>query len=126
MFWRFDLLLQAVGIGALQLGELTPVQHLLDDVVALFGQRLQRGAVGRIGPCLALLAARQTHFGEQHLAQLLGRADVERMASEPVDPTRLGVTGWSYGGYMTMWAVTQTQRFRAAVAGAGGNGWRGG
>ena len=37
----------------------------------------------------------------------------------PIDPARLGVTGWSYGGYMTMWTVTQTDRFRAAVAGAG-------
>jgi dipeptidyl aminopeptidase/acylaminoacyl peptidase len=37
----------------------------------------------------------------------------------PVDNNRVGITGWSYGGYMTMWAVTQTQRFRAAVAGAG-------
>ncbi|NRF71498.1 S9 family peptidase [Aquincola sp. S2] len=32
------------------------------------------------------------------------------------DPDRLGVTGWSYGGYMTSWIVTQTQRFKAAVA----------
>lgn len=30
----------------------------------------------------------------------------------------LGVMGWSYGGYMTAWAVTQTRRFKAAVAGA--------
>jgi dipeptidyl aminopeptidase/acylaminoacyl peptidase len=36
-----------------------------------------------------------------------------------VDPNRLGIKGHSYGGYMTMWAETQTQRFRAAVAGAG-------
>src|SRR6202011_4617137 len=36
---------------------------------------------------------------------------------------RLGITGYSYGGYMTMWAVTQTQRFKAAVAGAGGSDW---
>lgn len=34
------------------------------------------------------------------------------------DPKRLGVTGWSYGGYMTCWIVTQTQRFKAAMAGA--------
>jgi dipeptidyl aminopeptidase/acylaminoacyl peptidase len=34
------------------------------------------------------------------------------------DPGRLGVTGWSYGGYMTAWIITQTDRFRAAVAGA--------
>jgi dipeptidyl aminopeptidase/acylaminoacyl peptidase len=37
----------------------------------------------------------------------------------PVDERRLGLTGWSYGGYMTMWGVTQTRRFAAAVAGAG-------
>jgi dipeptidyl aminopeptidase/acylaminoacyl peptidase len=35
------------------------------------------------------------------------------------DSTRLGVSGWSYGGYMTSWIVTQTQRFRAAAVGAG-------
>ena len=42
----------------------------------------------------------------------------------PVDPDRLGVTGWSYGGFMTMWTVTQTDRFRAAVAGAGIANWQ--
>ena len=42
----------------------------------------------------------------------------------PVDDKRLGVVGWSYGGYMTMWAVTQTERFRAAVAGAGIANWQ--
>jgi dipeptidyl aminopeptidase/acylaminoacyl peptidase len=41
----------------------------------------------------------------------------------PVDPNRLGVAGWSYGGYMTMWTVTQTNRFKAAVAGAGISDW---
>lgn len=35
------------------------------------------------------------------------------------DSTRLGVTGWSYGGYMTSWIITQTRRFRAAAVGAG-------
>ena len=34
------------------------------------------------------------------------------------DPDRLFVTGWSYGGFMTSWTVTQTARFKAAVAGA--------
>lgn len=34
------------------------------------------------------------------------------------DPNRLGIGGWSYGGFMTSWAVTQTNRFRAAVVGA--------
>ena len=35
------------------------------------------------------------------------------------DPDRLGVMGWSYGGYMTSWIITQTKRFKAASVGAG-------
>ncbi len=35
------------------------------------------------------------------------------------DPARLGIGGWSYGGYMSEWAITQTNLFRAAVSGAG-------
>jgi dipeptidyl aminopeptidase/acylaminoacyl peptidase len=34
------------------------------------------------------------------------------------DPNRLGIGGWSYGGYMAAWAITQTRRFKAAVVGA--------
>jgi len=41
----------------------------------------------------------------------------------PIDDTRLGIIGGSYGGYMAMWAVTQTHRFRAAVADAGVSDW---
>ncbi len=35
------------------------------------------------------------------------------------DPSRLAVMGWSYGGYMTCWIVSQTTRFKAAMMGAG-------
>ena len=41
----------------------------------------------------------------------------------PIDTRRTGIRGHSYGGYMTMWAETQTQRFTAAVAGAGLSDW---
>ena len=35
------------------------------------------------------------------------------------DPSKLGIGGWSYGGYMSEWAITQTNEFKAAVSGAG-------
>jgi dipeptidyl aminopeptidase/acylaminoacyl peptidase len=41
----------------------------------------------------------------------------------PIDAKRIGIRGHSYGGYMTMWAETQTERFAAAVAGAGLSDW---
>lgn len=41
----------------------------------------------------------------------------------PVDDARLGIFGGSYGGFMAMWAVTQTHRFRAAAAHAGVSDW---
>ncbi len=39
------------------------------------------------------------------------------------DPDRLGIGGWSYGGYITPWAITQTPRFKAAVSGASITNW---
>ena len=51
-------------------------------------------------------------------------AGVDAILKEyPVDPHRIGIRGHSYGGYMTMWAETQTHRFAAAVAGAGLSDW---
>jgi dipeptidyl aminopeptidase/acylaminoacyl peptidase len=41
----------------------------------------------------------------------------------PIDPKRIGIRGHSYGGYMAMWAETQSPRFAAAVAGAGLSNW---
>lgn len=35
------------------------------------------------------------------------------------DSTRLGQSGWSYGGYMTAWTLTQTNRFKGVMVGAG-------
>jgi dipeptidyl aminopeptidase/acylaminoacyl peptidase len=62
-------------------------------------------------------------FGGGDLRDIL--SGIETVVSRyPIDPQRLGVTGWSYGGFMTMWAVTQTNRFRAAVAGAGIANWQ--
>lgn len=46
-------------------------------------------------------------------------AGVDHVVSMGVaDPNRLGVMGWSYGGFMTSWVITQTKRFKAASIGA--------
>ena len=62
-------------------------------------------------------------FGAGDLRDILAGVDAA-IKKYPVDPARLGVTGWSYGGYMTMWTVTQTNRFRGAVVGAGVGNWQ--
>jgi dipeptidyl aminopeptidase/acylaminoacyl peptidase len=64
-------------------------------------------------------------FGGGDLRDILRGIDAVLAQGTPrIDPKRLGVTGWSYGGYMTMWAVTQTDRFAAGVAGAGIASWQ--
>ena len=52
---------------------------------------------------------------------LAGIDAVEKIA--PVDDARLGLYGHSYGGWFSMWADTQTRRFKAFVAGAGVADW---
>jgi dipeptidyl aminopeptidase/acylaminoacyl peptidase len=39
------------------------------------------------------------------------------------DPNHLAIAGWSHGGYIAAWAITQTHRFRAAIVGAGVTEW---
>jgi dipeptidyl aminopeptidase/acylaminoacyl peptidase len=66
--------------------------------------------------------ANRRDFGYGDLRDILAGVDaVEKQYS--VDDHRVGLTGWSYGGFMTMFAVTQTHRFRAAVSGAGLSDW---
>ncbi len=71
----------------------------------------------------AFTQANVKDFGGGDLRDILSGVD-EILKTFPVDPHRLGICGWSYGGYMTMWAVTQTNRFQAAVAGAGIASWQ--
>ncbi|MEO8726974.1 MAG: S9 family peptidase [Acidobacteriaceae bacterium] len=61
-------------------------------------------------------------FGGGDLKDIMAGIDVLAKLY-PVDDRRLGIYGHSYGGYMTMWAETQTTRFAAAVAGAGISDW---
>jgi dipeptidyl aminopeptidase/acylaminoacyl peptidase len=73
---------------------------------------------GSFGNGEAFTRANVRDFGYGDLRDILaGLEEAGKVA--PIDPNRLGVTGWSYGGYMSMFAVTQTHRFKAAMAGAG-------
>jgi dipeptidyl aminopeptidase/acylaminoacyl peptidase len=78
---------------------------------------------GSYGQGEAFTRANVKDFGHGDLRDMLAGVDVV-IKKYPIDPARLGVTGWSYGGFMTMWTVTQTNRFRAAVAGAGIANWQ--
>ncbi|MGH9724405.1 MAG: prolyl oligopeptidase family serine peptidase, partial [Candidatus Acidiferrales bacterium] len=62
-------------------------------------------------------------FGYGDMRDILAGMDVLEKRF-PIDKEREGLTGWSYGGFMTMFAVTQTTRFKAAVAGAGISDWK--
>ena len=77
---------------------------------------------GSYGQGEAFTRANVKDFGRGDLRDIMTGVD-EVIRRYPVDGNRLGIKGWSYGGFMTMWAVTQTNRFRAAVAGAGIANW---
>jgi dipeptidyl aminopeptidase/acylaminoacyl peptidase len=67
--------------------------------------------------------ANRKDFGYGDLRDIVAGVDTVTK-KYPVDPERVGITGWSYGGFMTMFTVTQTNRFHAAVAGAGISNWQ--
>ena len=71
-----------------------------------------------------------TNYGEKFMRANVGdwgvgdykdiMAGVDAVVARGIaDPEKLAVMGWSYGGYMTCWVVSQTTRFKAAMVGAG-------
>jgi dipeptidyl aminopeptidase/acylaminoacyl peptidase len=62
-------------------------------------------------------------LGHGDLRDILAGVDAV-VKDYPVDERRIGIAGWSYGGYIAMWAVTQTHRFWAVFAGAGIANWQ--
>ena len=78
---------------------------------------------GSFGEGEAFTAANVKDFGYGDFRDILAGVD-QVVKTLPVDDQRVGIAGWSYGGYMTMWAVTRTNRFHAAVAGAGIANWQ--
>jgi len=84
---------------------------------------LQPNPRGSYGQGEAFTQANRKDFGYGDLRDIVKGVDAVE-AQYPIDPDRVGITGWSYGGFMTMFAVTQTNRFKAAVSGAGLSNWQ--
>jgi dipeptidyl aminopeptidase/acylaminoacyl peptidase len=77
---------------------------------------------GSYGQGAAFTRANRRDFGGGDWRDILAGVDAV-IARAPIDGNRLGLMGHSYGGFMTMWGVTHSQRFKAAVAGAGIANW---
>ena len=67
-------------------------------------------------------AAARGEVGQADYQDVMAAVDAA-IARGIADPGRLGIGGWSQGGFMSAWAVTQTTRFKAAVMGAGVSDW---
>jgi dipeptidyl aminopeptidase/acylaminoacyl peptidase len=73
---------------------------------------------GSIGRGAAFTRANYDDIGGGELADILSGVD-HVVELGVADPERLVVGGWSWGGYLSAWAITQTDRFHAAIVGAG-------
>ncbi|HEX7101933.1 MAG TPA: S9 family peptidase [Nitrolancea sp.] len=78
-----------------------------------------RGSTGR-GP--AFTASNRNDLGGMDFDDVMQGVDW-LIETGIADPERIGILGWSYGGFLTAWAVTHTDRFKAAVAGAAVTNW---
>jgi dipeptidyl aminopeptidase/acylaminoacyl peptidase len=77
---------------------------------------------GSYGQGSVFSSANRRDFGGGDWRDILAGVDAA-IKQAPIDGERLGLMGHSYGGFMTMWGVTHSQRFKAAVAGAGIANW---
>jgi dipeptidyl aminopeptidase/acylaminoacyl peptidase len=79
---------------------------------------LQPNFRGSTGKGLAFAQANKNTWGKGDYEDCMTGVDA-MIASGLADSDRLGAFGWSYGGYMTFWILTQTDRFKAVSPGAG-------
>ena len=79
---------------------------------------LQPNFRGSTGKGLAFAQANKNTWGKGDYEDCMTGVDA-MIAAGIADPDRLGAFGWSYGGYMTFWILTQTDRFKAVSPGAG-------
>jgi dipeptidyl aminopeptidase/acylaminoacyl peptidase len=77
---------------------------------------------GSTGYGSEFLSAIYQHFGDRAYRDVDSATDYA-IAQGWADPNRLTIFGWSAGGFMTSWTVTQTNRYKAAIEGAGITDW---
>ena len=121
---KYPLVVQVHGGPSLMARPRWPLTMFDFTLLSLEGYFvLQPNPRGSYGQGEAFTRANVKDFGHGDLRDILAGIDyvVEHF---PVDDHRVGLGGWSYGGFMAMWATTQTNRFRATVAGAGIANWQ--
>ncbi len=77
---------------------------------------------GSTGYGTEFMSAIYQHFGDRPYRDVDSATDYA-IAQGWADPNRLTMFGWSAGGFMTSWTVTQTNRYKAAIEGAGLTDW---
>ena len=110
-----------------------PYDRYADDFQLVWAPSAQWLATGGYAVFLPNPRGGQGH-GHDFAASVAGRVGHEEwtdiltgidllIAEGVADPDRLGIAGWSHGGFMSAWAIGQTDRFRAALVGAGVSDW---
>ena len=100
-------------IGKIRLGSPYPYPVFAEKGYAILRPN-PRGSIGR-GETFRL--ANMGDWAGKDYGDII--AGVDHLISQKIaDPKKMGIMGWSYGGYLSAWAVTQTNRFKAASIGA--------
>ncbi|HUK17394.1 MAG TPA: S9 family peptidase [Bryobacteraceae bacterium] len=118
---RYPLILNIHGGPAGAFGE-TFIGAAAPYPIASFAARgwavLRANPRGSTGYGLAFRSSNVDDWGGGDYQDLMAGVDAV-IQMGVADPNKLAVMGWSYGGYMTNWVITQTSRFKAAATGAG-------
>lgn len=98
---------------------LDPLARIIAGLGYVVLQPQYRGSTGYGSE---FLAAIYQHFGDRAYEDVDSATDYA-IAQGWADPNKLAIFGWSAGGFMTSWTVTQTGRYKAAIEGAGITDW---
>jgi dipeptidyl aminopeptidase/acylaminoacyl peptidase len=78
---------------------------------------------GSLGKGRDFTAANHSDLGGMDLEDVMAGIDHLVIERGIVDPERIGIAGWSYGGFLTAWGIAHSNRFKAAVCGAAVTNW---